>query len=61
MSIITKTTDTKYEYPFDVSAKTDQYARYAVKAVCENDDLKPIGDMTQVKVGPEYTLIILIL
>ncbi|MDP2670799.1 MAG: hypothetical protein Q8O99_08160 [bacterium] len=59
--MITKTTDNKYEYPFDINAKTDQYAWYAIRAVCKNDDLKPVGDMTQVKVGPEYTLIILIL
>lgn len=61
MVLIGNTQETKYAYPFDPQAKVDTYAWYAVKAMCENDELKPVGDMTKVKVGPEKTLIILML
>lgn len=61
MVMIGNTNDTRYAYPFDPNAKVDTYAWYAVRAICENDELKPVGDMTKVKVWPEKTLIILML
>lgn len=61
MIMIGETTETRYQYPFDANAEVEKFARYAVRAVCENDDIKPVGDMTKVKVGPEKTLIILII
>lgn len=61
MIMIGNTNETRYAYPFNPNAKVDTYARYAVKAICENDEVKPVGDMTMVKVGPEKTLIILML
>jgi len=42
--------DTRYAYPFDPEAKQDTFAWYAVRAVCDNDEIKPVGDMTKVKV-----------
>lgn len=61
MLMIWTTLDTRYAYPFDPEAKQDTYAWYAVRAVCDNDDIKPVGDMTKVKVWPEKTLVILML
>jgi len=61
MIMIGNTNETRYAYPFNPNAEVDTYAWYAVKAICENDEVKPVGDMTMVKVGPEKTLIILML
>ena len=61
MLMIGSTMETRYAYPFDPEAKQDTYAWYAVRAVCDNDEIKPVGDMTKVKVGPEKTLVILML
>lgn len=61
MLMIGSTNETRYAYPFDPNAKQDTYARYAVKAICDNDEVKPVGDMTKVKVWPEKTLVILML
>jgi cysteine-rich repeat protein len=61
MIMIGNTNDTRYAYPFNPNAEVDTYAWYAVRAICDNDEVKPVGDMTMVKVGPEKTLIILML
>lgn len=61
MIMIGNTTETRYAYPFDPTAEVDTYAWYAVRAICENDEVKPVGDMTKVKVWPEQTLVILML
>jgi cysteine-rich repeat protein len=61
MLMIGTTMDTRYAYPFDPEAKQDTFAWYAVRAVCDNDEIKPVGDMTKVKVWPEKTLVILML
>lgn len=51
MRQIAKTTQTSFEYPFDVNSEVDKYAWYAVEAVCdETEEQKQIGDVTQVKV-----------
>ena len=50
MSVIAKTDDTMFEYPFDPYAEVDKWAWYAVEAICPNKDQKPIGDVTSVKV-----------
>jgi cysteine-rich repeat protein len=61
MLMIGSTMETRYAYPFDPEAKQDTFAWYAVRAVCDNDEIKPVGDMTKVKVWPEKTLVILML
>lgn len=61
MIMIGSTNETRYAYPFNPNAEVDTYAWYAIRAICENDEVKPVGDMTMVKVGPEKTLIILML
>ena len=53
MSAIGKTTDTMFQYPFDPYSEVDRWARYAVEAVCPNEEQKPVGDVTAVKVWPE--------
>lgn len=60
MSLVAKTTQTMFEYPFDPYSEVDVRARYAVEAVCENDEQKQVGDMTPVKVGPEDTLLLIV-
>lgn len=61
MSIVGRTTETTFEYPFDPYSETDKWAWYAVEAVCVDNTQKQIGDMTAVKVGPEKTFLILFL
>ena len=51
MRQIAKTTETLFEYPFDVNSEVDKFAWYAVEAVCdETAEQKQVGDVTQVKV-----------
>jgi cysteine-rich repeat protein len=60
MSIVATTKETMFEYPFDKMSKVDKWARYAVEAVCENNDQKQVGDMQKVKVGPEKTILLVL-
>ncbi|USN55674.1 MAG: DUF4215 domain-containing protein [Candidatus Peribacteria bacterium] len=60
MTEVARTTTTRFEYPFDPYAEVDRWAWYAVQAVCNNGDLKQVGDMKQVKVGPEDTLLVVL-
>lgn len=60
MNVVSRTTSTRFEYPFDPNSEIDQYAWYAVEAICENNDQKQIGNITAVKVGPERTLLFLL-
>lgn len=62
MRQVAKTTQTSFEYPFDVNSEVDKYAWYAVEAVCdETAEQKQVGDVTQVKVWPEHTVLVVIM
>lgn len=50
MNVVSRTTSTRFEYPFDPNSEMDKYAWYAVEAICENNDQKQIGNITAVKV-----------
>jgi len=52
LSQIAELTWTKYQLPFDVNAKKDEYAYFTVKAVCDDGTMKQIGDVKKVKVWP---------
>ena len=43
---------TKYQLPFDPNAKKDEYAYFAVKAVCDDGTMKQIDKVKKVKVWP---------
>lgn len=60
MSVVSRTTSTTFEYPFDPDSEIDQYAWYAVEAICENNDQKQIGNITAIKVGPEHTVLFIL-
>jgi cysteine-rich repeat protein len=60
MNVVSRTVSTKFEYPFDPNSEMDQYAWYAVEAICENNDQKQIGNITAVKVGPEHTILFIL-
>lgn len=60
MTLVSTTEETMFEYPFDPYSEVDVRARYAVEAVCENDEQKQVGDMTPIKVGPEDTLLLVV-
>lgn len=62
MRIVARTKETVFEYPFDPNAEADKWARYAVEAVCdETQEQKQVWDVTKVKVGPEHTIVFMIL
>lgn len=61
MSLIGETNDPIFEYPFDPNAAVDQFAWYAVEAVCNDNSKKQLWDFEKVKVGPEQTLLIILL
>lgn len=60
MNVVSRTTSTRFEYPFDPNSEMDQYAWYAVEAICENNDQRQIGNITAVKVGPEHTVLFIL-
>ncbi len=61
MSLVWESTDPIFEYPFDPNAAADQFARYAIEAQCEDNTKQQLWDFTKVKVGPEQTLMIMLL
>ncbi len=61
MSLVWETSDPIFEYPFDPAAQVDQYAWYAVEAVCDDGQKVQLGDFEKVKVGPEQTLLLILL
>lgn len=60
LSLVAETTDTMFEYPFDPQASADQYARYAIQAVCSDGNTQILDSIKKVKVGPRETLMVLL-
>lgn len=61
MELVWESTEPLFEYPFDPKSAVDQYAWYAVEAICDDDEKKMVGDFTKVKVWPEDTLMLILL
>lgn len=61
MQKIWETTDTKFAYPFDPYATEDQYAHYAVQAICSDWQTLQLGWTKKVQVGPATDLFFLFL
>jgi cysteine-rich repeat protein len=61
LSLVGETTETQFAYPFDPQASSDQYAWYAVQAVCQDWQQKIVDSIKKVKVGPRETLLVLLL
>lgn len=61
MRLVWETNDPMFEYPFDPSATSDQYAWYAVEAVCNHSSASQLWDFTKVKVWPEETILMILL
>jgi len=61
MRLVWETNDPMFEYPFDPSASADQYAWYAVEAVCDHSSATQLWDFTKVKVWPEETALMILL
>ena len=59
MSVVGKTTETMFLYPFDKNSEIDKWAWYAVEATCPDHTQKPVGDVTAVKVWPKDTLMMI--
>jgi hypothetical protein len=56
-----ETTDTKWEYPFDPNTEKVIYKYYKVEAQCEDGNVVQIDKVKKVKVGPEKTILLLLL
>ena len=50
MSVVGKTKEMMFLYPFDKNSEVDKRAWYAVEATCPDNTQKPVGDITAVKV-----------
>lgn len=61
MRLVWETNDPMFEYPFDPNANSDQYAWYAVEAVCDHSSAAQLWDFTKVKVWPEETILMILL
>ena len=59
MQKIGETVDTKFAYPFDPYAVEDQYAHYAVQAVCNDGQTLQLWGTKSVKVWPATDLFFL--
>ena len=62
MNLVWETTWTRFEYYFDKTSESDQYAYYQVQAICEDGSVAIIDDAQKVKVWPfENMMLILII
>lgn len=60
MQKIWESSDTKFEYPFNKLSETDQYAYYAVQAVCSDGVGVLIDNVKKVHVGPTDNLLLFV-
>lgn len=61
MSVVGNTTATQYQYPFDLKAKHEQYAYYAVQAECDSQDTPIVSGVEKVQVGPVSSALMVML
>ncbi len=61
MNKVHETGETKFEYPFDPDAEQEEYAYYAVRAICEDWSTVQIDDVKEVQVWPMDNLILVII
>ena len=59
MTLLTKTENTRFEYPYDPNAKEEQYKYYAVVADCEDWTIAQIDWLKKVKVWPIDTALMM--
>ena len=59
MTLLTKTENTRFEYPYDPNAKQEQYKYYAVVADCEDWTIAQIDWIKKVKVWPIDTALLM--
>lgn len=59
MTLLTKTENTRFEYPYNPNAKEEQYKYYAVVADCEDWTIAQIDWVKKVKVWPIDTALLL--
>lgn len=52
MQKVTETTETRFEYPFNKSAKQEKYAYYAVQAICKDGKALVIQDVKKIQTWP---------
>lgn len=60
MNKVYETTETEYEYPFNPNAESEEFAYYAVSAICSNGQTLQIDDVKEVQVWPMDNLILVI-
>ncbi len=60
MQKVTETTETRFEYPFNRSAKTEKYAYYAVQAICKDGKALVIQDVKKIQTWPVENFLLLL-
>jgi hypothetical protein len=61
MQEVGRTSGTTYEYPFDPTADSEEYAYYAVEAVCEGDTRAVLENIQKVQVWPVSSALVVLL
>lgn len=60
MQKVTETTETRFEYPFNKSAKQEKYAYYAVQAICKDGKALVIQDVKKIQTWPVENFLLLV-
>lgn len=60
MNLVWETTGTRFEYYFDKTSESDQYAYYQVRATCEDGSVTVIDSAQKVKVWPFENMILIL-
>jgi hypothetical protein len=55
-----ETTDTRYEYPFDLSSEEDIFAYFWVEGICDDGQVLQIANAKKVQVGPAEDILMLV-
>ena len=61
MKKVWETTDTKFEYPFNKFSKKDEYAFYAIQALCKDGTELKIDNVKKVQVWPVENILLVIM
>lgn len=60
MQKVGETFDTRFEYPFNKSAKQDKFSYYAIQAICKDGKAIVMNDIKRVKTGPVDNILLFI-
>ncbi|HCY21770.1 TPA: hypothetical protein DIC40_08230 [Patescibacteria group bacterium] len=60
MQKVAEVNETRFEYPFNKTAKQEKYAYYAVQAICKDGKALVMQDIRKVQTGPVESFLLFI-